>query len=889
MAKGAINVRITGDYTDRDIKRAIKDLESLQTQARPAASAGAGVTAAFKGMAIAAAGLVSIGAVTDFLRDATQAAIQDEKSMVALAVAMDNVGQGFNNVSAEKFVSQMALATGVADDSLRPALQRLITATGDTTKAQQLLTTSLDISAATGKDVVAVSQAIARASTGQVSALTRLGIPLDANIVKTKDFGAAVDQLNQKFGGQAAAAAETYGGQLARLQVAAGEAQETIGYALLDAVQNVTDAFGGTGGLSDVILQAGEEAANLVAGLGQAISLLADLAAGAEDVQIGVGGASTSLADLAKEAILALPGIGLQLRVLGDLAESGENYRLEQERITATNDLAAQRYEAMAAAMGVASDSTNLLGLDTEAAKEQMDEMRAAIDAVRGAMSDRQAMIDFRNALADIREDIDKNSRSLDINSQKGRDNQEALLQALGSAADAAESWGRRTSASGEQVENKFAGLGQKIVNEFVAQGFDRAEVEKYLGDAGIWVSVISQLSATVTDESRKLGVNASKGIAQGIASGKSAVATAMSGTVLAAIQAGKDAAAIKSPSEVTRNEIGIPIIDGIIKGMVDKTTDLKSATQTVVGQAVDVAKGVIDGWDAEIADRLSNLQAANEAITSWVTSTKNQLISAFDLSGVFEDSIDKNGQLVVSKFQAGVQAGLAQFEWYTNVLAAIAANPGSDQLVAFLQSQGIEEGAVYGQALIDKGLVQYMIDNLATVTATADTTAQAMVPSFLTAAQEQSQALYDQMLADYGKGGPLRDKLEGLMDRLAKSLERTTTITVRTVFESAGINFENPGFRAQGGPVSSGRPYVVGERGPELFIPSQSGTIIPNGDLPMAGGVRGGDGARMGAPVVINVNAGMGTDGAEVGRQVVDALKAYSRRNGPLPLAVAS
>jgi hypothetical protein len=54
------------------------------------------------------------------------------------------------------------------------------------------------------------------------------------------------------------------------------------------------------------------------------------------------------------------------------------------------------------------------------------------------------------------------------------------------------------------------------------------------------------------------------------------------------------------------------------------------------------------------------------------------------------------------------------------------------------------------------------------------------------------------------------------------------------------------------------------------------------------SGGVRGGDGASMSAPVVINVSAGMGTDGAEVGRQVVDALKAYSRRNGPLPLAVA-
>jgi phage-related minor tail protein len=35
---------------------------------------------------------------------------------------------------------------------------------------------------------------------------------------------------------------------------------------------------------------------------------------------------------------------------------------------------------------------------------------------------------------------------------------------------------------------------------------------------------------------------------------------------------------------------------------------------------------------------------------------------------------------------------------------------------------------------------------------------------------------------------------------------------------------------KASGGSVSAGSPYIVGERGPELFIPGQSGTISPNG-----------------------------------------------------------
>lgn len=45
-------------------------------------------------------------------------------------------------------------------------------------------------------------------------------------------------------------------------------------------------------------------------------------------------------------------------------------------------------------------------------------------------------------------------------------------------------------------------------------------------------------------------------------------------------------------------------------------------------------------------------------------------------------------------------------------------------------------------------------------------------------------------------------------------------------------------GFRAAGGPVASGTSYVVGERGPELFTPNRSGTIIPNGAMGSGGSV---------------------------------------------------
>jgi len=79
-------------------------------------------------------------------------------------------------------------------------------------------------------------------------------------------------------------------------------------------------------------------------------------------------------------------------------------------------------------------------------------------------------------------------------------------------------------------------------------------------------------------------------------------------------------------------------------------------------------------------------------------------------------------------------------------------------------------------------------------------------------------------------------------------------------------------GRRAGGGPVASGRGYLVGEMGPELFVPSSGGgTIIPNNQM-------GG-----GAKINITVNAGMGANGASIGQEIVSAIKRYERTSGPV------
>ena len=197
------------------------------------------------GVAVGAAFAASTALVVAGLGKAVNAAIQDQKSQALLAKQLENTtGASRMTIAAtEDFVTQMQFATGVADDQLRPALGSLVRATNDLTTGQDLLNLALDVSAGTGRDLETVSLALGKAFNGNLGGLTKLGIALDPNIIKTKDFGAAQAELNKQFGGAAAAAANTYEGQLKRLGIVFAELNETIGYAILNN-KYVKDAIG---------------------------------------------------------------------------------------------------------------------------------------------------------------------------------------------------------------------------------------------------------------------------------------------------------------------------------------------------------------------------------------------------------------------------------------------------------------------------------------------------------------------------------------------------------------------------------------------------------------------------------------------------------------------
>jgi hypothetical protein len=218
--------------------------------------------------------------VLAFAKASVRAAAADEKAQQQLALALKNVGLGRDAATSESYIQRLQTEFGIVDDLLRPAYQTLAIATRDTAESQRLLNLSLDISAATGKDLGAVTTALSRAYLGNNTALTRLGVGISKADLKTKSFYEITTDLADTFKGSATAAASTFQGSIDKLAVASANVQEIIGTGLIDALKGL-----------------GQE--NSVADLAESMQ---DAALYTADVIRGIG--------LLTEKIKALPGVG---------------------------------------------------------------------------------------------------------------------------------------------------------------------------------------------------------------------------------------------------------------------------------------------------------------------------------------------------------------------------------------------------------------------------------------------------------------------------------------------------------------------------------------------------------------------------------------------------
>jgi len=235
----AIVVPIVAELNSTGFRQTLAEFRKLETRAQKFQFIMAKATSPAGLTAIAGAATTAAYAIYDM----ANAAADDQKSQTILATALRNTtGATDKQIAAvESLITSMQMAAGISDTDLRTGFQNLARATRDVEESQRLLTLATDISVGTGRDLSSVTTALSRAYQGQFGALTRLGIPIDENILKTKDFNAVTGILADTFGGSAANAADTYAGKMAITSEKINEAKESIGAALIPAIESLVD------------------------------------------------------------------------------------------------------------------------------------------------------------------------------------------------------------------------------------------------------------------------------------------------------------------------------------------------------------------------------------------------------------------------------------------------------------------------------------------------------------------------------------------------------------------------------------------------------------------------------------------------------------------------
>jgi archaellum component FlaC len=298
------------------------------------------------GPALIAAGAAAGAFAIKLGIDGVKAAMEDQKSLEALAVTLDNVGLAHATEPVEAYIASLQRAYGVADDVLRPAYDRLIRSTKDVEEANRALQLAMDISAGTGKDLQAVTEALGKAYDGNTSGLSRLGLGIDRAALSSMQLEDIMTRLADTFQNQAQTQARTFEGQLKRLSTASDELKEAFGTGLLNALGDTNDS-------TDDLITTMENFEPVVQGVGEALGIFAATALDTYSDAVEKAGDKTEQTDaqmrgliktgqiagaLFGEIFASLTGpnspIGVFLRSIGGSASATNELSLSADRLS---------------------------------------------------------------------------------------------------------------------------------------------------------------------------------------------------------------------------------------------------------------------------------------------------------------------------------------------------------------------------------------------------------------------------------------------------------------------------------------------------------------------------------------------------------------------------
>jgi hypothetical protein len=855
---GGINVKIDGDYNNKDIKRAIADLKALENDAQQTQTKFAGMSNGMKvaGAAIAAAAAGMGYAVGRFALDAISAASDlGESQSKVTAVFKDQADEvmAWAETSATAFGQSKQQALEAAG-----TYGNLFQAFGLTSDAAQEMSTRMvelaaDLASFNNTSIDDAIEALRSGLSGETEPLKRFGIALNDARMKSEALALGIyDGVGALTAGQKAQAAyqvilndtSIAQGDFARtsdglantqriLQAAVENAKAEIGTGLVNAIVDVVDVLGGSQGMVAQIEDASEKIGTLTVGIGVVVRNLVTLNrnfatttnglldfAGANRIALRVITAGVS--ELAFQAVEALYEVGKAEQDAQATTEAWADYRRAQQGVVSITPAVVDSLNATA---------------------------DAAAGAARSGAAAARALLEYAISTGQV-PSAARFAQRFDV---------KEMLEGVGKAASTTGSSSRGAKDDVEKLDRKVKQVLPELAEVAAQFGIKVNQGLKIKGDKDFLESVKKRFDVI---KERVSEFTSSRDSFQ------SDVQSIMSGW----LSIGNAAEAYYARQ----------------KAVVDAEAELNKYRMSLTDEVTDSQK-----------ERLAELQLAYDNASSAARNGAQSIVDEFVQQS---EKFGKFGE----KMQQLLAAGLNKTTF--RQILEMTAERGSEVADYYLNGNTQE-------------LVRRTNETMAAYNELTETIAAQSAAAFYQAGLQSVVSMLRAFIETLGTGGKARRELRSLMDSLQKELEINLKVNVPTPSGGGGggggpVDFTpvqqaveqvaasiaprpmgaytpplpsmgpvipsgegrifaelaalNRG-RAAGGPVTGGQSYLVGEIGPELFVPNVSGTIVPNKAL-------GGS-----TSITINVNAGMGTNGAEVGRQIVDALKAYERRNGPV------
>lgn len=828
----------------------VGDSRSLERALGRAGHATDGFGSSLKKLAKIAVAAVAIKEVGSAVIGVTKAALNAQASQARLDQAFKNAGLSASKAAGEIDKAEAASRKlGFTDEETKQALGSLITASGSVSASMKDLATAHDLARFKGVGLEDATKMLTMAMTGSQRAAKQLGIvvspvtsaydKLKATVGKSIDpteklalahaklidkmatGNAVIDAVNAKVKGQAQAFSQTAAGGLQKLN------------AQWDALKV---------GLGDKLLPILGKAAT---GLGDFLGKFNDAPNASAKLQVLKQGATDAFNGL-KDAFNKIDWSGIW-----------KSIKQAFDRI----DWNALAHEVGQKVIALLNGLTKFIqNVDWgNVGKSIGDGIKRAV-AVLGNVDWGQLIVKSMKLLFTLGKALV--TLTLSLVSVLGS----ALLSLLERAAVAA--------------VNGAVALGKKIVKGI---GDGLANLAGWVGGKlNALKTTLENLAGRALSWAKGIGEAIVRGIADGIA-GLTGWLIGKAGDLVNSVK--KRLEFWKSPPDAYGAWIGGLLTTGIASGITAGTGDAVSAAGASI-------KKIIDAMNKKVADSHSSFATAFSSLT-------NEALAAFDAaSSAMQTKTEKKiASQDSAKANAGRQGDLNDAKWQVAIAttggdpaAIIAAQQQlADAEFAIQRAADEKKAAAERKALDDKRELQrvHFEEHLTKLQSNLDSQ-KITVTQF----NEQLIALFKANEVPFGKAATkLGSALEyGLMkafkgvDAAAGALASLIVDRLSRITVKVNVELQDPKApgqkRAGGGPVSANSPYIVGEKGPEWFIPSQSGTIIPNGGS--TGG--GGKASFGGTQIVVNVAGFMGTKDDLIAA-VRTGLQQVSRSNvGALP-----